>query len=72
MIPQARISVYGSCSTQLFLLDSDIDLVIENPRNEDMVIQLYRLSEMFKYKSYVQEAKVIENARFPVLKLKCS
>jgi len=45
---------------------------VENPRNDDMIVSLYKLGDVFKYKNFISETRVIEGARFPVLKLKCN
>lgn len=37
-----------------------------------MIVSLYKLGDVFKYKNFISETRVIEGARFPVLKLKCN
>lgn len=37
-----------------------------------MIMSLYKLGDLFKQKNFISETKVIEGARFPVLKLKCN
>ncbi|CAD8119867.1 unnamed protein product [Paramecium sonneborni] len=67
---KSRALLYGSCQTGLNLIDSDIDIVIET--NEQERISLYKIAEQFKIKGYIQDVKVIDNARKPVLKMQLS
>ncbi|CAD8125078.1 unnamed protein product [Paramecium sonneborni] len=67
---KSRVFLYGSCQTGLNLLDSDIDIVIET--NEQERISLYKIAEQFKIQGFINDVKVIENAKKPVLKMQFS
>ncbi|KAI9478837.1 MAG: hypothetical protein EXX96DRAFT_525666 [Benjaminiella poitrasii] len=65
--PEAEILVFGSYSTQLYLPNSDIDLVVRFPPS--VQVRLRRIAYILESEDICREPHIIEHATVPVIKL---
>ncbi|KAI7901830.1 uncharacterized protein BX663DRAFT_487118 [Cokeromyces recurvatus] len=66
-IPEAKVTVFGSYSTQLYLPNSDIDLVVQFPPS--VQVRLRRIAHILESEEICREPHIIEQATVPVIKL---
>lgn len=58
--PEAEVEVFGSFSTQLYLPNSDIDLVVRFPPSSP--VRLRRLASCLEAEEICRDPQIIENA----------
>ncbi|KAI8338779.1 hypothetical protein EDC96DRAFT_523167 [Choanephora cucurbitarum] len=64
--PEAEVFVFGSFSTQLYLPNSDIDLVVNVPPLQSGMLR--RLAKIIESEDICRDPHIIENASVPVVK----
>lgn len=67
--PDARVEVYGSFATDLFLPHSDVDLLVMKAQASENKSALQIVSERLRCLTWCRYMKPIQNASVPVVKL---
>lgn len=67
--PGTTVHVFGSCATDLYLLGSDIDMVVVSDTGSyENASRLYQLSTFLRTNKLATEVEVIAHAKVPIIK----
>ncbi|KAI8090666.1 hypothetical protein BDF21DRAFT_460094 [Thamnidium elegans] len=64
--PEAKVDVFGSFSTQLYLPNSDIDIVVQFPPS--VQVRLRKIAACLEAEEICRDPQIIEQATVPVIK----
>ena len=67
--PQAKVFVFGSCATGLYLPNSDIDLLVYYPKERESVMITNLTNELIKAQ-ICKSIEALKNCKVPIIKLK--
>jgi non-canonical poly(A) RNA polymerase PAPD5/7 len=66
--PTAKLFVFGSCSTNLSLPSSDIDLLVYNKDTKEEIM-INKLTNLFLHSGICQSIEPITKAKVPLIKM---